>query len=475
MGIKCYSKNNGKGLCMGQAKQAGKLFLHLFLILFLNGCGYYTYVGLFNEEEIIPAVTPGEITSPLTLALEYLEFTQVAEDESEKNRIDYAGDWPQFFAFDPLGPYIRDVSPFMVTYIHHSLALVNEKNKKALRLTSAELDAAGKMRRAAVKLMYQFKAPPDSPDAGTFGYWPIQEDLCPGNRTLSTMTTWILHGTRLYGYLGPPNVSFYPPDYAIPTDADDTATIYSVLMDHAAMDGGPEVTTRFEKFFSDWRDLGQVPVRNQGEWNTPKNGAFLTWLAYRDDPQLPNPNDVDVVLNSNILYALGRSGRLNTSGVPEAIALINTAVQGDAFRSSPDQVSLYYPDNFTLHYCVTRAFHEGKVANLAPAVNRLVEDILTSVQIAEDGKYFWDRGDPHLNTALAASALLNAGYSGPILDGAVKYLISEQDPLNGSWNPGNFYGVHLNSGQVEVRWVSRALTTAFAMETIIKYELQTHD
>ncbi len=236
------------------------------------------------------------------------------------------------------------------------------------------------------------------------------------------------------------------------------------------MDDGPEVTIRFERFFADWRDLGEVPRRNNPNWLEPNSGAYLTWLAYHDDPAHPKPNDVDLVVNANILYALGRYDRLDTPGVEEAVRLIDDVIAAGIHKSAPSEATLYYPDNFALHYCITRARREGGVEALSPAVEALVEDLINTVQVDGSGGFFWDRGDPHLNTAFAVATLLTAELGNEIGVGAIDYLLSEQDPANGSWEPGLFFGGRLDDG-TEGWWVSSALTTAIALEALCRHRL----
>ncbi len=273
------------------------------------------------------------------------------------------------------------------------------------------------------------------------------------------------------GNRAPVNVSFFPESFGIASDADDTATIYAVLLDHARLDGGEPVNTRFDRFFVDWRDLGQVPRRNDASWLPQSSGAFLTWLAYRDDSADPRPNDVDLIVNVNVLYALGRFDRLDTPGAADAVRIINAAIEEQAHVRAPRDISLYYPDNLALHYCVVRAFREGGVSALGPAVDLLTQDLVTSAEFTPEGHCFWDRGDPHLNTAFAVLALSSAGSDGQMVDAAAAYLLGEQDPVTGAWEEGAFFRGRFDGGAQAV-WVSKALTTAMAMQSLCRHRLQ---
>ena len=104
----------------------------------------------------------------------------------------------------------------------------------------------------------------------------------------------------------------------------------------------------------------------------------------------------------------------------------------------------------------------------------LVRDLLDSVHTDPAGRCFWDRGDPHLNTALGTCALLAAGYDGPVATQAVDYLLSQQDPGSGAWHPGVFFRGRLDSG-LEATWVSAPLTTALALEALCRHRLPAVD
>jgi len=444
------------------------------LALASGGCGLF---GLFQDECAPPGGAamqvnrPDETRSSIQRALHYLRGTQLSTDQRVIHQVDYAGDWPQCAARHRGGPWLRDASPFMATFVHHALAMVSAANRDALAVSAEDVAAARAMRVAAVDLMARFRHDPPGIDASTYGFWPPQNDVwLPGDMLLAAVFVLKAQGPQLWGSRAPVNVSFIPPGFAVPSDADDTATIYAVLLDHHLLDGGAAVTTCFERCFGDWRDLGQVPQRNAAPWVPTPSGAFLTWLAYDDGAQSVRPNDVDAVVNANVLYALGRYGRLETPGVADAVALIIAASDSAALANDPDEISLYYPDNLCFHYCVTRAYREGGVAALEPAVAMLVADLLATMQTTASGTVFWNRGDPHLNTAFGALALLQADRRRDIASRAVDYLLAEQNPVDGSWDAGAFFRGRFDGGP-EAIWMSAALTTAMAMEAVASHRL----
>jgi hypothetical protein len=433
------------------------------------GCGL---IGIFSEDCRGPEpAAPGEALSPIAMALRYLAFTQVKVDDLSGNVVEYAGNWPQCYGADPRGPFVRDVNPYGPAFIHHALCLVTAQNRQALGLTAGDVKAARQMRRRAVEFMLRFRVDDGHPDAGAFGYYPPGPPRWHlGDDLLAALFEQRYKGPAFHGFLYPANMSFFPRSFAIPADADTTAAVYASLLDNAVVDGGPEVSVAFERFFSDWRDLGQVPQRNQQPWIPKNSGAFLTWLAYRDDPAKPNINDMDILVNANILYALGRYGRLETPGVAEAIGLINGAILSGVHLSNPDALSIYYSDDIVLHHYVIRAWNEGGVAGLEPAVAPLVDDLLGTVQRDDAGRCYWDRGHPHLNTALGALALMGADRAWDVVGSAIDYLIAEQDPVTGAWDPGMLFVGSLDDGTKPV-WLSTAYTTALALEALCRYRL----
>ncbi len=445
----------------------------LALTMGLGGCGL---ISLFEDDcgfgIRLPSASDQSL-SAISLGLRYLVETQFASDQTGYNKVAYAGDWPQCCTMEASGLYARDTNPFMATYVHHALTLVRAENQAVLGLTDAEIDAARGARRAAVDLMLRFGAEEGRPDAGTYGFWPIQRPRWrPGDWLLSAVVNRYWTNWQGTGDRQPVNFSFFPSNHAPQSDADDTASIYAVLLDHARLDGGPDVAVRFERFFADWRDSGQIPLGSEPSWLSPGRvtGAYLTWLAYLDDANHPSSNHVDLVVNANVLYALGRCGRLDTPGVTESVTLINEAVATGVHRSNPSLLSLFYPDNLAFHYCVARAYAEGGVSGLAPAVDGLVQDLLDTVRVGDAGQRYWSRGDPHLNTAFAVAALLSAGVGGDVVDAAVNYLLAQQNPDYGSWDSGPFFGARLPNG-TWVTWVSPALTTAIALEAIMKHRI----
>ena len=422
-----------------------------------------------------PASPAADFSSPpIERALGYLFKHQVVtplkKDLDGRRPVDFPGNWPQYFHLQGTEEFrVRDVSPFMVAFIHHSLTGVVEENRRALGLSQHDLRRARLMRQRAVAFMKGFESPPGSPDAGTFAFWPYDAaPYAPGLRLTILLTAW-LQGPMLGGQRVPINLRVYPDTLAIPSDADVTATTYATLLDDAIFDGGSGSEVAFERFFLEWRDLGTVPRRLNPDWLPPASGAFLTWLAYRDRPIPLFPNDVDLVVNANVLYALARYQRLDLPGVAQAVEYINLVTALGLHRDRLQEITEYYPDNLAFQYVVSRAFHQGPVTALEPAVAILADDLEASVLFRADGTAFWDQGEPHLNTAFAVLTLLNAGRETAIIDQAIEYLVAEQD-ADGGFDESTFFVGRNDGGQV-FEFTSTSFTTAMALEALVRHRV----
>jgi hypothetical protein len=418
-----------------------------------------------------PGLDARDPESPIERAIAFLAANQVRQPVDVivdgARVVDFPGNWPQHFSLRGNGSFrVRDVSPFTVAFIHHALAGVVEANRRALHLSPDDLWVARSMRRRAVAFLEGFASAPGAPDAGTFAFWPYDLDPTTPGPLLTLLLTARFQGPFLGGQRVPINLPIYPRTMAIPSDADVTATTYASLLDAAVFDDRPWRDPGFQHFFVDWRDVGVVPRRLNPAWLPQASGAFLTWLTYRDQPFPLFPNDVDLVVNGNVLYSLARHHRLNVPGVAESVALINFATAAGLHRDHLEEISDYYPDNLAFQYVVSRAFHEGPVPALGPAVQILADDLEASVLFRADGTAYWDKGDPHLNTAFAVLTLLNAGRHTPIIGHAVDYLIAEQN-AQGGYDEAMFFIARTNGGLV-FEFSSASFTTAMALEALVR-------
>ncbi|MGD1045176.1 MAG: prenyltransferase/squalene oxidase repeat-containing protein [Bacteroidota bacterium] len=183
------------------------------------------------------------------------------------------------------------------------------------------------------------------------------------------------------------------------------------------------------------------------KYRDPSSSLFKTWI---EDP--PNTeNDIDSIVNANILFLYGLLGK--SQMIPEVVSYL--IKEADILHIQSSQVWYHSPQVFS--YTVSRAFNDGSVTELTPACPLLIEHLLFSQQ---------DIGcwcNP-LETAFAATALLNFSYDGDAIEPAVKYILETQNLAEGSWPADYFY----INGEVG----SKEITTAMCVETLIKYKLR---
>ncbi len=179
------------------------------------------------------------------------------------------------------------------------------------------------------------------------------------------------------------------------------------------------------------------------------------------------------MVNANVLFALARYRLLETPGVSEAIALINQITEQGLHRTHPEEIALYYPDNYTFHYAVSRAYYEGPVPALRPAVEILSDDLEQSSLEDNDGAAYWDKGAPELNTAFAVLTLMNAGRRTRLIAKGIEYLKPRQFVPPGCRAEGVFF-LGRSDGGLEIDWVSQSFTAAMALEALCRFALVNH-
>lgn len=438
-------------------------------VLPLQGCGLHCYRARVRCPPIDPSL------SPIERALAYLDETQVKTViRPRAGGADFPGNWPQYVLIHyPLRIRARDVSPFLPACIHHSLSLIHEDTQAALGLTRHSVERTRSLRRAAAEFMQRFETPADSDLAGAYGFWLRKDE------TLSWQKPWLgrlrgdwlaapffwlfINGPAWEGPLAPLNVPQMPTSYGIHPDADDTAIIYSALLNAHRLDGGPAPNPPFH-LFAQWRHTGQVDIPEPPDWLPASSGAFLTWFGSRR-------NDVDLVVNANVLYMLARFGRLDAEGAAEAQAVILEAVTGYLEGAYRDSIELYYPNPVMAGHAVARAFREGPVPGLEPAAKRLADDLRRRARFRKDGAVFWNVESPDLDTALSILVLLNTGQHLELVPGAVQFLLQRQHPRRGHWPEGYSGGGRSGRGR-RINWVSAPFSTALCLEALCRFVLE---
>lgn len=412
-----------------------------------------------------------DAVNALLSAFESLSNEQVKTVSTRFMKRDYPGNWPQNVVVSERLKFfnVEDPSPFVVAFIHHALSLVVQDNAALFNMDAGDMVTAKSMRQLAIEFMRRFESREGDDDAGTFGYWLYDEyPLLPGP-FFSVFLALRVDLPKLGGERYPINIPLLPNRYGIPTDADVTSTTFACLLDDKEIDGGPGWDKSVTKPFTDNLDTGEDKLRIILPWLGEESGTFLTWLYQRQGRRIDG-NDVDLVVNANVLFALGRYGLLDTPGVDAAVAAINLATSLGKHREDIGLVAEYYPDSFVLQYCVSRAFSEGGVTALQPSMDVFLDDLNSTAIRTDDDMVYWDTsfGGPPLNTAFAILVLLNGGDGdNPIVEMAVKWLIDQQKD-DGSFGTGLFfYGGTQGSRFAE--WFSEPFVTGMALEALARW------
>jgi hypothetical protein len=174
-------------------------------------------------------------------------------------------------------------------------------------------------------------------------------------------------------------------------------------------------------------------------------GHFYYWNNFPS-----NKNDVDVVVNSNVLYYLGEN-----EFIQGAIDLMVEVIE----QGNEAMADKWYPRPILVYYYISKNFkkYNRKLLSIRP---RIIERIKENLK--QNGQIF----DSVLDTALAISALQNMHQTHEVPAVSIQYLIDSQKE-NGSWNKWvMFYG----NPNKSCGYGSDALTTAHVVEALALYK-----
>ena len=300
--------------------------------------------------------------------------------------------------------------------------------------------------------------------------------------------------------------------FNIPNDADDTSTgvAFQALFAKRFPSSGIRPNYKALQEISTYRDINRTKEDGRDSWKGKNTGAYLTWLKDENKPVFDHPeqgviplgvNNVDIVVNSNVLFSLSFTGNKDLPGYKNCINLVVNAIKKHAWP----EAGLYYPQNMIFPYAVTRAWRDGtaREGQMPAAMKILLKDLL------KEQKWWGHRHPRHkgafpggddksdnLATALGVTALINIGaktaieenflseYENAIKSG-VAYLIKTckwQKPKNKStigvfatpkgrcatWESGLFFAA---SFWDLAHWRSQAFTDAMVLEALTKYVL----
>jgi hypothetical protein len=258
----------------------------------------------------------------------------------------------------------------------------------------------------------------------------------------------------LLGTVEPPGLwRFAPATYPhLPLDADDSACALAALRVHN------QAQVNYDAAFGALRSFAP-------------DGVFPTWLVRGDTSRLPGQqNDIDVVVNTNVLYFAAVMGR----SLPRAVSFVVDTVQRDGFDCHQ---SLYYRSAFVFAYCLTRWLRSANVddafVRLAAAhLARIMRECTNSLECALALNAALDLGlrDSRPRSSVLGRRLTaregaseNGRPRSEDVEGLAAFLLREQTE-NGVWPDGTLFidpagGVY---GSVEV-------TTALCIEALMRY------
>ncbi|MEW6711327.1 MAG: hypothetical protein AB1403_15975 [Candidatus Riflebacteria bacterium] len=300
--------------------------------------------------------------------------------------------------------------------------------------------------------------------------------------------------------------------FNIPNDADDTSTAVSFQHFYRSFfpESGVEVDFSSLERICDFRDIGREREDGRDSWKGKDSGAYLTWIKDETAPVFDRPeigiiplavNNVDVVVNSNVLFAMALTGRKDLPGYHDCVRLIRKAAETHSWP----EAGLYYPQNMIFPYTASRAFRDGgaREPEMKEAMQFLLRDLIKaqrewgSKNPTRIGSFpGGDDKSDHLATALAVTTLLNIGREVAVEGGlareydsavraGVRYLIVQaewKEPKNSEtigkfktpgdkcahWLSGLFFAA---SFWDLAHWRSQAFTTAMVLEALTKYAL----
>lgn len=298
--------------------------------------------------------------------------------------------------------------------------------------------------------------------------------------------------------------------FNLPNDADNTSVAIAtqVLYNKCYQNNGVNPDVNSLEKVSLFRDINRKKIDINNNPADKDTGAFLTWFKDEDVPVFSLPqhgiipleiNNVDITINSNILFALALTNKKSTPGFQETINYIARAIDQKTWQEK----SVYYPQKLIFAYSLSRARRDGDIDDpvLDQSLGKLMKQLLEE-QAAFEKRYsylqgaFPDDKSSFLlhSTGLGLVTLLNMGRSmaerhgllehyKQVIDNAVLFLIKNCNPIQALhkstkdyfpdiqpiyWNSGLLYA---SSKEQLARWYSHAQTTSLILEGLTKYVL----
>ena len=221
---------------------------------------------------------------------------------------------------------------------------------------------------------------------------------------------------------------------SLPPDLDDISTISFVLKSNRV----------------NFEDNLELILKNKN-----KDGLFLTWIMEKKFEKnffwRLVKEDVDLAVNANVLFYLGKED-------PSVCSYINQAIKSGKVKS------IYYPSKFSIFYFISRAY-KNKISCLLENREKILKFVLNSQK--ENGSF-----GNELETALALNTLFNFDYEGKEIDFGIDFLLKKQSS-KGCWKKAVFFlgppFWFLTVPPFYRYYGSEALTTALCVEALKNY------
>ena len=252
------------------------------------------------------------------------------------------------------------------------------------------------------------------------------KNVFPIDDTVQNATKFLLSEKEGEGFW-----RFFGKGTHLPLDLDDTCCALSALFEN-----GVELEYRaIANKLLNYRDNKRI---------------FYTWIPDRYLPKTSSyfENDIDWVVNANILFFFS----LIKIPIPEVTNYLCNIVEKEDFEDG----SIYYYSPFSFIYCLSRAYADGGSIGLKPILKKIKNYLLNKQNVVGE----WGNT---LENAMATVSLINFGYEGSEVDGAINNLLKAQK-ADGGWPNSAFF-----AGVPELFYGSRELTTAIAIEALWKY------
>ncbi len=290
--------------------------------------------------------------------------------------------------------------------------------------------------------------------------------------------------------------------FNVPNDSDDTSLAMILKMKFFQTYGLTlhEGDSLALFMLAKYRDTDRYEKDRHNQHLSNETHAFLTWHRHEHNPLFSEPeagvlplaiNNIDLVVNSNILRALGMANLKHLRGFDESLSVISALAHGGLWK----KCLLYYPEALWLPYSFAKAVREGNIQSEI-AINTLItlmRDMLQEKRLFEiqhpDVYGAFPPSDSvsfSLSTALGLNALIYMGeeiaqeaglveYYRTSIDNAVAFLVKHKRNAGISklgpqvmhttnyWPSGPIFS---SSIKQLASWYSNALTTALAVEAL---------